>query len=688
MTSMDGITRIMLIAAACVVFACAPVTAGPPGPQAEAPLIAPVNPSVNQGDTVGLICTANCGTGGTWSCSGCAGTIEPVTGLYTAPPTVNVQQGLGGYQLMPNNHIYNTRVDAAACPSCTASPVSGMGSVPFNILPSFPINYTNNATPTVALVSRYTPGNDGTYQMPTSNNGLSGLIEGGWYLAAHNIGGGDHHLLRLNQQTGELQEQYQWVPGGFGCSQGTCNTVSDVKYQNADYTLPGCPAAGSISSCTGTTDAAGLPLQPLILRRQELDEACTTGGSINHALRLTVQGGYVSNAPPLWPATTPSFSGGGTNPYGERFRLKSSFNISVFSSCAQVILTELQEYGVILADIGYGWQHNAELAPWSEADIAVLHEINDAQIDTSNWEQVDTSSLMIGPTSGEANVNRETVCYTTGGQSGCTDVVLQGVTVGLLQDELDIMAGTPSQQLQANMQGSANTALTWTMSPSIGSLDSATGLYTPPQTLSAESTVTVTATSVANPTAAAMMTIKVWPNGAAYALPSYSSGNDFTDSHGHVWKSGAGIGINDTGEDIGCCAGDHAGDYTGPPMDAPLWNHLFTGSYEAGDFHIYWLVPAGAYALTYNVMAPAAPGAGTNNVTFIAQGSMLAENVDLSANGVGQYGPYTRTDALTVGCDNQLTYDVQAANASPIISSFSILQTSAASCGGPPPNPQ
>jgi hypothetical protein len=40
---------------------------------------------------------------------------------------------------------------------------------------------------------------------------------------------------------------------------------------------------------------------------------------------------------------------------GARFRLKASFDISGFSTDAQVILTAMQHYGMIVADNGSDW---------------------------------------------------------------------------------------------------------------------------------------------------------------------------------------------------------------------------------------------------------------------------------------------------------------------------------------------
>jgi hypothetical protein len=67
-----------------------------------------------------------------------------------------------------------------------------------------------------------------------------------------------------------------------------------------------------------------------------------------------------------------------------------------------------------------------------------------------------------------------------------------------------------TQVFAASDANTSNTAVTWTISPAIGSI-SASGLYTAPASISATQTVTVKATSVADPTKAATATISLTP---------------------------------------------------------------------------------------------------------------------------------------------------------------------------------
>src|SRR5262249_2544643 len=63
-----------------------------------------------------------------------------------------------------------------------------------------------------------------------------------------------------------------------------------------------------------------------------------------------------------------------------------------------------------------------------------------------------------------------------------------------------------TQQFTANFTGTTNSAVLWAISPSVGTI-STTGLYTAPPSFSGSQKVTVTATSLADPTKTGTATI-------------------------------------------------------------------------------------------------------------------------------------------------------------------------------------
>jgi hypothetical protein len=152
--------------------------------QSGAPAISPSVPAVNQGASTAFSCVSNCGTGGTWSCVGCAGNIDASTGVYTAPPTVNSQNSQYGVQVLPNNHVYNVNISGLPTRSDSSTLISGAGTVPLSYFPSFPLNTANSSTPTESEVFAYTSGNNGTFQIPAYP---FAKIEQGWFGARGNM---------------------------------------------------------------------------------------------------------------------------------------------------------------------------------------------------------------------------------------------------------------------------------------------------------------------------------------------------------------------------------------------------------------------------------------------------------------------------------------------------------------------
>ena len=76
-----------------------------------------------------------------------------------------------------------------------------------------------------------------------------------------------------------------------------------------------------------------------------------------------------------------------------------------------------------------------------------------------------------------------------------------------------------TEAFMATVTGTSNTAVTWTVSPAIGSISS-TGIYTAPTVLTGSQTVTVKATSVANPSISATASVTINPNISIALMPA------------------------------------------------------------------------------------------------------------------------------------------------------------------------
>ena len=84
---------------------------------------------------------------------------------------------------------------------------------------------------------------------------------------------------------------------------------------------------------------------------------------------------------------------------GARFRLRASFDISGFSTDAQVILTAMQHYGMIVADNGSDWYFQGTMdSRWTNALLDQLKTIP-----ASAFVAVDESACMVSLNSAQAD---------------------------------------------------------------------------------------------------------------------------------------------------------------------------------------------------------------------------------------------------------------------------------------------
>lgn len=98
-----------------------------------------------------------------------------------------------------------------------------------------------------------------------------------------------------------------------------------------------------------STDAAGLPIFPAVVRYDELQR-----GMVDHAMRVTVRR---TRKAYVYPATHHASPHRDENlpRMGERLRLKSDFDISSFTPELQAILKGLKKHGMFVADNGIEW---------------------------------------------------------------------------------------------------------------------------------------------------------------------------------------------------------------------------------------------------------------------------------------------------------------------------------------------
>jgi hypothetical protein len=201
--------------------------------------------------------------------------------------------------------------------------------------------------------------------------GADTKVEGGQWTS------GDRHTVVVDRDTCRLYETWATRKQGNNWSAGSGATWSLNSYVLRPSTWT-------------SADAAGLPILPLLLRYDEV-----AAHAVDHAIRFTTD---VTDTRFLWPARHQA--GGISNPayppMGARFRLKASYPISpMLRADTRAVLIAMKKYGLVLADNGSPWYFQGTSdTRWQNPMIDQLKNVP-----ASQFEAVDTSSLMIGPNS-------------------------------------------------------------------------------------------------------------------------------------------------------------------------------------------------------------------------------------------------------------------------------------------------
>jgi len=189
----------------------------------------------------------------------------------------------------------------------------------------------------------------GPYPIP-----LNPPIEGG-PRAPH---GSDRHIIMIDAKNRRLYELFNAIPDpvhGWRAGSGAIFDLSSNALRPDGWT---------------SADAAGLPVFPGLVRYEEV-----AAGEIRHALRFTVQR---TQRAYIHPAR--HFASRSDNPrlppLGLRVRLRADYDISGFPKSAQIILTALKRYGMLLADNGSDWFISGAPHPkWQDHALATLKRI-------------------------------------------------------------------------------------------------------------------------------------------------------------------------------------------------------------------------------------------------------------------------------------------------------------------------
>jgi hypothetical protein len=250
-----------------------------------------------------------------------------------------------------------------------------------------------------------------------------------------------------------------------------------------------------------------------------------------------------------------------------------------------------------------------------------------------------------------------------------TVTLLPPVSVSISPQTGTLSAGQ-ALQYSATLQNTSNTAVTWSINPVVGTI-SATGLYTAPTVIFPQQTITVTATSVADPTQYGSATLTLAISSLA-PLRINSAGPTYTDPAGRVWTTDSGF----AGLAQGCSIGAGTFSFTPPSGvdDEYASGRWCAYSTAFQNLSYQFAVPNMNYLMTLKFADPSYATAGQRVFSVSVNGATSAatSNIDVAANAGGQYKPWDVTVPVTVTA-GQITIAFKQQVSSPIINAIEIV---------------
>jgi hypothetical protein len=306
------------------------------------------------------------------------GRILPATPTPTAPVMFNTPEAdaiLSTMQIMPINSAWNEDISARPVLANSAEMINAIGangSLAFNYDMNFIIVPPNQPKIPFSITLYAAESDPGPYPIPDNTPIEHWPLDGTTLSFTQANGSGDRHAIivdPINAKLYELAEAYK-TPAGWTATAAATFSLNSNALRPLTWT---------------SADAAGLPIFPAIVRYDELAR-----GVVEHALRFTVMR---TRREFIYPAT--HFASRLTDPdlpaMGQRFRLKSTVDLSGLSPHALAIAKALQKYGMIVADNGGNWR--ISVAP--DSRITGLRDLS--RFKGSDFEVIQTTGEFEGP---------------------------------------------------------------------------------------------------------------------------------------------------------------------------------------------------------------------------------------------------------------------------------------------------
>jgi hypothetical protein len=333
-----------------------------------------------------------------------------------------------GQELFPSNSPWNQNISNAPVATNSASIISAIGGStkihpdwgtdsPTNgTSPLYGIPYNvvhGNSTAKVSVIIDNYPGESDIIPAPIPTNAV---IEGDYQNGPNPSGPGynagqrgDSHLLVWDEDNNIGYEFYgaarpadtnliseaSHTDGRWHAAQETVWNYNTNDFRTLGYT---------------SADAAGLSILAGLARPDEGLPVSQGGqGAINHALRMTLPSGIVSDQY-IFPASH-IVTASGKLPFGSRLRLRNNSTVNSLIATmgpeSQIVAHAMQQYGLILADIGSSmYVTGASAAVNATNRISLVWDMNDIlgglrQITASNFDVVNLTPAVTNLSRGD-----------------------------------------------------------------------------------------------------------------------------------------------------------------------------------------------------------------------------------------------------------------------------------------------
>lgn len=404
-------------------------------------------------------------------------------------PVCSGLAALLSYQLYPSNYPWNQNITNAPVATNSAAIIAHIGSA-IKIHPDWgadnPTNGTSplygipfnvvhgNSTAKIKVTIDNYPGESDLVAVPLPANAV---IEGDYQNGPNPNGGGyntnqrgDSHLIVWDEDNNLGYELYGVTRPSdstlFPNTSGVELAHADGLWHAAQETVWNFNADSFRTLGATSADAAGLSILAGLARPDEgLAVAQGGQGVINHALRMTLPAGDI-NPQYIYPAShMVSESQGAYNlPLGARLRLKNTLAVNTLISNmppeSRIIARAMQQYGLILADVGSAMYVTGTSAAmnatngisltWDQNDIFAstgLKVLNAGDFDVVNLKPLVTG---LGPISGPPGSALTINGQNFSGAAGRLSVLFGGTAAG----PVDVLSDT---QLSVTVPGGSGT---------------------------------------------------------------------------------------------------------------------------------------------------------------------------------------------------------------------------------------